>query len=429
MRTFCLGLIKAKNLDIGYVGETYPAMNIQKTLKEKEKDLWCVQFLRDILSSCNTTTSLALKAGDPLEWIVRNIKPRLTHVACIESESGTQHEPIQGIESCWIKELWTLNRTRLRDLHSLNLINLSGTGKNVDLSQLFGTEWPMLSSLNLLGTTLENVDLDKLYFTGMKKLPKLTSLCLTIPHNLKKETLNNLFSVSSWRQLKSFYVQLCDNDQEVPVNKINKSLRRAVKKGKLNKLVDFGLWYKSELPIGSNKRIRTDKLEHLKSLVLYNCILPVEFLTFQTNISKLDIRKCEHLAGKVSQLMLKDFPSLDTLVLQDCGLKSMDIRCLANEGKGLQKLTHLDISCNELTKDDISCLFMSDYSCKWKQLLTLDIRTPNEVNVTDFINDLVGTSKFLISLQELGIYSYDNRDTLWPTLNKLHLTTCSRHQI
>ena len=140
---------------------------------------------------------------------------------------------------------------------------------------------------------------------------------------------------------------------------------------------------------------------------------------FRNNLKHLNISRNKRITGTLSVLMCDILPSLVTLILRDCCLSAIDLSSLAQanvEGR-LPKLNHLDISNNDLRKtESTNSLFA--FSCKWNQLLSLNIM--NTRFSPDELHRRV-RSGCLSSLQELRISYYPHQpvDIVWPHLQIL----------
>ena len=139
------------------------------------------------------------------------------------------------------------------------------------------------------------------------------------------------------------------------------------------------------------------------SLTLNSCVNDLEILAnslSRDNIKHLDISFNKRIGGTLSVMLYGNFPSLRTLILHDCALKTRDLSSLAQASVSgrLQKLRHLNISNN---RPRTNSLF--HHSCKWNQLLSLNIMR------TGFSPDMLSRkfqSGCLSSLQELRISGY-----------------------
>ena len=134
------------------------------------------------------------------------------------------------------------------------------------------------------------------------------------------------------------------------------------------------------------------------------------------NLRTLDISHSFNL--HLSILLHYQFTNLTSLILNNCGLASLDLRSLAqaNIAGKLPKLEHLDISGN-------NCQLVSMFSkhCKWNNLLSLDIRKTSKHNAFDEVRP-----GFFTSLQEIRFSQYTRwpEGICWPNVRKLHIDDC-----
>ena len=146
-----------------------------------------------------------------------------------------------------------------------------------------------------------------------------------------------------------------------------------------------------------------------------------------TKLKKLDISHSTGMSGTLSILLCHSFPSLDTLILSDCGLNLLDLNSLANaSAKGrLPELKHLDISQNDELKDQVRYLF--EHGCKWERLLHLNV----DGNLSTRYSQLSRAvrSGCLKSLEFLRFSSEEDfsqqSSVAWPSLKSLHISSKS----
>ena len=142
-----------------------------------------------------------------------------------------------------------------------------------------------------------------------------------------------------------------------------------------------------------------------------------------TNLQKLNISHSSGITGVPSILLCHSFPSLSTLMLNDCGFNSQDLRSLAEASvKGrIPELKHLDSSQNIMFKNDLDKLF--DLKCKWVTLVRLNI----EGTSLNCFSELNGKVKLgcLLGLEELCISEDverpDDMNCTWPCLTDLQV--------
>ena len=133
-------------------------------------------------------------------------------------------------------------------------------------------------------------------------------------------------------------------------------------------------------------------------------------------LSHLDISNSMRITGKLSILSGFSFPSLDTLILSNCGLNSEDLCSLAEANvKGrLPQLQHLDISRNHSIHRCLISLFRKMLS--WQGLLSLNL-----VETLDRSEQLDSFVNCIPSLQELVVSGYPQKEisVTWYRLQKL----------
>ena len=121
----------------------------------------------------------------------------------------------------------------------------------------------------------------------------------------------------------------------------------------------------------------------------------------------------EGFEGNLSVLLRHSFPSLNSLVLSDCGLNSQDLCSLAQasvEGR-LPQLRHLDISRNT----DVHFHEMFQASCTWDKLLKLNI---TEIRHFDQLSEAMH-SGCLNSLREISISGDQILSYKWESLQRI----------
>ena len=206
-----------------------------------------------------------------------------------------------------------------------------------------------------------------------------------------------------------------------------KSAMAALNSGCAPNLTELGLSLVSgEKYMEGGIVIKMDKLTHLS---LHNVIQSMRHLYVLTknkclaNLRKLDISHSLRIIGVLSILLCHSFPSLDTLILSNCGLNSQDLECLAKANvKGrLPELRHLDISKNILFNNDLGKLF--DFHCKWGLLQSLNV----EYTTFACFNDLNAKVKSgcLSALRDLRVCTdvgvSDPTTAEWPSLTDLQI--------
>ena len=131
------------------------------------------------------------------------------------------------------------------------------------------------------------------------------------------------------------------------------------------------------------------------------------------------------MSGTLSILLCHSFPSLNTLILSDCGLNSLDLNSLAKaSAKGrLPELKHLDISQNDQLKGQVRYLF--EYGCKWEKLLHLNVDGKLPTRCSQLSRSV--RSGCLKSLEFLRFSSEEDLSqcggVTWPSLKSLHISS------
>ena len=300
---------------------------------------------------------------------------------------------------------------RLSNVSHLAFVHCNGLAGTFPL--LFSSIWPKLSHLNLRGSKLDT-DVQVVIDRQSDFLPNLTMLVLgDFSHGSCQLS-------RPWLNLTSLFL---DNELDD-----ERGFIEAINQGLLPNLSSLGL---SLLVNASRLKLRLNHLLLLTSLVLNRYIAHVSDLVIPVNdghnlrLHKLDISHSSFITGDLSVLLRHSFPSLNSLILSNCGLISQDLRSLAQasvQGR-LPVLRHLDISENL-----IICLDdMFDASCAWNQLLKLNVRkTGGSGNALSRQNECPSSDR-LQSLLELTI-SEDHILHLgisWQMLQKL----CIRESI
>ena len=186
------------------------------------------------------------------------------------------------------------------------------------------------------------------------------------------------------------------------------------------------------------------KVRNLTHLTLQRFICSIHHLYMVTkstclaSIIKLDFTHSEGISGSVAILLCHSFPSLQSMVLSDCGLKSQDLVSLAQAyAKGrLPELRHLDLSENPRIQSKVKYLF--EHNSKWQQLESLDLFQSYGTGSLSAIDlqclSTKATSGCLSSLSELtissnsfGFSSKVKTNIVFPQLQKLHVFSPLHH--
>ena len=310
------------------------------------------------------------------------------------------------------------------------------TGK---LPLLFDSPWSELTHLDLDGCFLDKADLT-LFRAHATLFPKLLSLTLSLAVAFKSEIdetrLLSVFQVNwprletlqirdlSWREYAAIINTV--NDRKFPVLKhlcISQAEKRtfvlpetAGLSAGTECLPDFDLEY--------------SKLTHLN---LRSFIFSVEWLNAVTSIChftelhSLDISRSVGITGTLALLLCHSFPSLHTLILEDCELNEEDLEGLAQASSKdrLPKLKYLDLSFN----DQIICKCERLFRCsaKWNKLEVLLLQFDTKTSDEDFYTlqkvvesgGLKLLEKLHISVSEALILSNHS----WEKLSELYLSS------
>ena len=198
--THSVGILNNAQLDTNRIAELYPALDIESASFRKDK-LHC-HFLNDILARCHSISILYLESPDVLSWLLESIDPvdlsmvhiknRLHQECSFPFDSVLVHLTHLHIENVqFTGHFWkAVNDGRLSGLHYLSLIDCDSD--DIVLGFLFEHTWPQLRYLNLQGIKFRAMDFKTLCFAcngKEKKLPKLTSLCLSIAADMQIETV------------------------------------------------------------------------------------------------------------------------------------------------------------------------------------------------------------------------------------------------
>ena len=282
---------------------------------------------------------------------------------------------------------------------------------NSSLVNLFEPAWPVLMHLNLNHCPLTEKDQElPLRLENTAKLPKFQILVLYCVR----------FGLPTpWASLRSLWLHALD----IAAYQI---VMVTVNAGNLPGLNELGLAMVEDSSVDYVIEIQQQTLTHL---TLYDVIKTMKHFYVMTksacltNLQKLDISHSSGITGVLSILLCHSFPSLNSLMLHDCGLSSQDIRSLAEASvKGrIPELKHLDISQNIMFKNDLDKLF--DLKCKWETLVRLNVEG-SSLNCFSELNGKV-KSGCLLGLGELCISEDvdrpDDMNCTWPCLTDLQV--------
>ena len=423
----CATVINHPHFDTRQIAKTYPALGISSALETNDK--LRLNLFRDILAKCDevnhiTVESLSSDVSTRLKGLEINDPSTPLH---LENPSKPLSEQcVADITKCRYHK-----KDFLKCLTPLNISECVGIEGNLDcLFQSLLLQVPQLTHLNLLVTDLTAGNLRALCLAcnGEKKtLPNVTSLCLSLPLDMRTNAVsNNLFALP-WPYLKEFYLYT----HATRVTDMEDSLYLALKENKLPNLSCLGVQH--DMTAVNIRPIST--MHKLEYLLLRNCVLTDEFQDTAINLSRLDLLSCKNVNRYLSKLLHQCPLSLgslpESLVLNDCSLDSSDLAYLAQASAELRlsNLKHLNLCHSGLTRSALIGLFCSFNS--WKHLITLDIRS----NLFDIIDlalfmTLDRTERgFLGCLEELGIDSCPLVDTVWSCLKALYLSSCKMNSL
>ena len=269
-------------------------------------------------------------------------------------------------------------------LSNLYLMDTQGMSGILDL--LFEIRWPELKHLNLLFTELTETDLMSLCSAcnGQDKtMPKLSSLCLSLPNKLIQTVGENLLKVP-WLNLKNFFLR-CSQDCD---GNTWQYLHVVLKGNKLPNVINLGI------------RAMTVTLNpnEVESLVLYKCVLEYESLEFTASLCKLNLQSCKGVSECLPSILSAVPLSLHTLILSDCTLDTNGLCHLiqASDNGRLPKLKLLDIRYNGLTSILMDSVTPGVSFSSLQELVVDDCPTVNSqwpnlksLFFTDFTNELL----------------------------------------
>ena len=347
-------------------------------------------------------------------------------------------------------------------LHCLRRLSLEECGLTLKgkLSRLFKLVWPSLIHLNLDGCYLNGDDVKTLTncLTARrnKKLPNLSSLVLNLVDVDGKESLRPALKAMFQKSLPTMRTLVLNEIQ----NKEYQIISAAVNHKKLLHLteltVSMGKCPCKGPVLGKRSRqvpdvvpvqdvVRSEGFNVLNARSLAHLTLsrficsPLHLNTTamsvqSSEITKLDISHSSGITGSLSTLLCHSFPSLEHLILNDCGLNSNDLSSLAQggvEGR-LPELRHLDLSDNEALIGQWRHLF--SHGQQWSHLLSLNAKqnmNRRQRQYALFHSVRLGA---LGNLQQFTV-SADNDDYLfsscprvrWPNVRRLDIHCAHRY--
>ena len=372
-----------------------------------------------------------------------------------------------------------MRREYIPRLTHLSFIGCTAAPPAGSVSLLFKTPRPLLlTNLNLNLGCLATKDLQPLFtfvrFQENEWHNKVTSLTLNFGDAMDELlhpvtplwTLDRFQKCVKWRReiddtLLHMLQRPLNGIETLWLHDINKEEYKIVAKaangGRIPDLTELGItmWKfvehhaKAEILPGTRddaastiEVIQVDEVEYLDPinvpsithLTLHRFICSVQHLymvtksKILTQLKKLDISHSSGITGTLSILLCHSFPSLNTLILSDCGLNPQDLNSLAkSSAKGrLPELKHLDISHNDELQGQVRCLF--EYDSKWQNLLHLNIDGKVSTRYSQFVRSV--RSGCLQSLEFLRFSSGEDVSqhggVTWPSLRSLYISSDTR---
>ena len=335
--------------------------------------------------------------------------PYLTHLSF--SEPDSRSESLLSI----IKAMKAGNLPRL--------IHLSLARYESELNVIFHSTLPGLTQLNLY-----NCFPDNSYFSHIcpeEFAPMLLSFTFTCYSYMGYINISSFFQ-HSWIILNSLVIAGVDSE-------FYKSLVSKINEGKFVNLRTLCISCQNWKQRGSIEWFDSSHVLHLEQLTLRRLLHdPKELNDLMTAISSLTLVKLDisqstkttgvirfgrkskstksvcSISGGLCGLLHHNFPSLQALVLSDCGLIADDLSSLAQASAEvrLPELKHLDISENDSVSGNLGELF--SFNCNWDKLQHLSFGSHADKNKgrTSLQSLFIRTQKgSLGSLQELEIHS------------------------
>ena len=205
---------------------------------------------------------------------------------CISGDLKTLHVRFQhGSE--WKTKL----RGAVREgyLTGLTCLSLIGCRSAKDISFfLFNSHLPELEQLNLLNTSLEEIDFKALCLAcnGEKKtMPRLKSLFLTFPNQSRSQTITEHLFALPWLSLENMFLQYY---QEFYVD-MGEFLGAALNETRLPNLKCLGIQHDSATGIIHLGELSLQTIRRVKSLTLCNCLPHDELRVFLMHLSQVGI--------------------------------------------------------------------------------------------------------------------------------------------
>ena len=314
--------------------------------------------------------------------------PRLTHLDVVET-SKSIHTTV-SFSLCEVLPQGNMpNLTHLRVQDFFHDVGLATLLRQCECSKL--------THLTISEFLMKMVDNQP--FLSSSKLPNLAGLCVFFSNrpNTGKGIIARLFQ-NSWPNLRRFFVvnfqQQCDTE-----------VLAALREGKLSNLTEFGQTLSPQRTSVINLRKSSHFLPRLQYLTFQNSFGPLQEIEFAEEFRKIDISHNPSVTVELPSLLSSQFPSLNTLVLSNCGLNASNLSFLAqcSVESRLPVLKHLDVSDNLDCVGQIGHLF--DNGCMWKKLLNLHIQQSFTSQIGQRGRSLIEDSEVVIRNVEQGCLS------------------------
>ena len=304
--------------------------------------------------------------------------------------------------------LKAVRKGRLKKLRHLTIANC--TFKKFSLSKLFNTKWPPLTHLDLSSCHLDINDIKSIGYltiTGQEAKPllsQLSTLAVTLDKISSKTEIQIVMNVFFQQTLVNLIhlglYEICIELYREFVTKLDNGTLPNLKVLGLSVLGSEDL---ETIPISTPLPFLTDlKLTKNRWTELDLETIAQSQMTKQ--LGSLDISHSSGITGNLSVLLRHSFPSLNTLILSDCGLNSQDLCSLAQasvDGR-LPQFRHLDISDNVDLIGKLGCLFIE--TCKWESLRSFNAMKLNSKSQNSFqlFADKIA-SGYMKSLQKMAL--------------------------
>ena len=287
--------------------------------------------------------------------------PYLTHLSVSEPDSHAEalFSIIKAMKAGHLPRLSHLSLARYRS----------------ELMEIFQSKLPGITQLNLHHCFLNNRSMSP--SCPEEFASALSTFTFTGHFYAGSLDISSFFQLSS-RSLKSLVIDIVDfRYYDCLMSKIKqrefvslRTLRVSCRYGKPRGIIEwFDPIHMPHLGKLTLRRVLDDQQE-LKDLMT---------IISRLNLVKLDIshstkgmKTMRSISGGLCALLHYDFPTLQVLILSDCGLSPDDLSSLAQasaEGR-LPELKHLDISKNDSVSGNLGELF--SFNCNWDKLQHLD---------------------------------------------------------